>query len=896
MFVESVAWHSLTIRESIERLRSTRQGLTTSEAAGRLREFGPNEVEHHGPPSALRLLAAQFWSPLVAILLVATAVSWLVDEHTDAYVIFGVVLFNALVGFWQERRSGQAMAALRSLTPQEVHVLRDGVERVIPDAVVVPGDVVLLEAGTIIPADGRLIEAINLKVDEAVFTGESVPVEKGTDASAPTTPLADRHNSGSRGTTVVAGRGQLLVAATGMQTRSGAIVAAAGTSRREATPFQRGLSSFARRLTIAILGLAALVFFVGLGRHLPASEVFLLAISLVVSLIPEGLPVVITLTLAWGMWRLAARRALIRKLAAVETLGSVTTIAADKTGTLTAGQMMVEALVTNRSVLRVTGEGYDRHGDFFLDDQPVDPLVSPETSLALKVGALCNDARFAAAPQGGVIPIGDPTELALLVAAEKAGFSIEKLREEYPRVGEFPFDFKLRYMVTLHRQVDGRQLVAVKGAPRQLLVLCQSVSVNGTSVPFDAAAKEHVHATYEQLAVRGLRGLAVAAATVDEDVRSLEDEHVARRLTFLGLVGMRDAIRPEARSTVEAAQAAGIRVLMLTGDYRVTAHAVAAEIGLLSHQTDQAVLDGQALAYLDDAALSERLPHLRVLSRVAPEDKLRIARLLKARGEVVAMTGDGINDVPALTEANVGVAIGSGATDAAKEASDIIVTDGNLSSIVAAVAEGRTIFANIQRALHYLLASNATALLVILASLAAGLPLPLLPTQIIWLNAVTDPFMGLGLAREPQSPTVLKEPPRPPREPIVTNRDWTRIAALAIAMTIGTFGAYLVAVVTGVTDGVRFGVTLTALALNEWLSAFAFRAPSRSLVETLRRNRWLAFGLIAVILLQAVVLYSQPVAEIFHVASLTVVWVLVAVAGAVPVVIVDTLWRRWRHV
>lgn len=894
--MEPVAWHSLTIPESIERLRSTRQGLTSSDAASRLREVGPNDVEHRGPPSALRLLAAQFWSPLVAILLAAAAVSWLVEERTDAYVIFGVVLFNAFVGFWQERRSGQAMAALKSLTPQEAHILRDGVERLIPAAEVVPGDVILLEAGTVIPADGRLIEAINLKADEAVFTGESLPVEKSTDPVAPTTPLADRHNSGWRGTTVVAGRGHILVVATGMQTRLGAIVAAAGLTRRDATPFQRGLGSFARRLTIAILGLAAVVFLIGLARDLPASAVLLLAISLVVSLIPEGLPVVITLTLAWGMWRLAARRALIRKLTAVETLGSVTTIAADKTGTLTAGQMMVETIVTNRSAFRVTGEGYDRRGDFFLEDQAVDPLASPETSLALKVGALCNDARFAAAPQGVVIPIGDPTELALLVAAEKAGLSLEKLHDEYPRVGEFPFDFALRYMVTIHRQADGRQLVAVKGAPRQVLALCQSVSVNGTSVPFDPAAKEQVHAAYEQLAARGLRGLAVAVATVDDDVRSLQDEHVVRHLTFLGLLGMRDAIRPEAKATVEAAQAAGIRVLMLTGDYRVTAQAVATEIGLLARSDDQAVLDGQALADLDDAAVSQRLPHLRVLSRVAPEDKLRIARLLKARGEVVAMTGDGINDVPALTEANVGVAIGAGATDAAKEASDMIVTDGNLSSIVAAVAEGRTIFANIQRALHYLLASNATGLLVILASLAAGLPLPLLPTQIIWLNAVTDPFMGLGLAREPQSPTVLQEPPRPPREPIVTNRDWTRIAALAIAMTIGTFGAYLAAVITGAADGVRFGVTLTALALNEWLSAFAFRAPVRSLVATLRRNRWLAFGLVAVVLLQAVVLYVPPVAEIFHVATLSVVWALIAVAGAIPVVVVDLLWRRWRHV
>lgn len=890
-----ISWHSLTVPEVVERLRSSLQGLTPVAAYQRLKEVGPNEVEHHGPPSAFKLLAAQFVSPLVGILVVAAAVAWLVGEQTDALVIVGVVLFNAVIGFWQERKSGQAMEHLRSLTPQEVHVLRGGVERLVPVQDVVPGDAVLLEAGTVLPADGRLVEALNLKVDEAVFTGESVPAEKGTAALPETTTAADRRNSSWRGTTVVAGRGQLLVTDTGMGTRLGGIVAAAGQTKREATPFQRGLGVFAQRLTLVIVALAALVFLVGLARALPTSDVFLLAVSLVVSLIPEGLPVVITITLAWGMWRLAQRKALIRKLAAVETLGSVTTIAADKTGTLTVGQMMVEAVVTDRATLRVTGDGYGRPGGFFRAEGLIDPLVVPEVALALKVSALCNDARFAPAPAGGEVPIGDPTELALLVAAEKAGFSLPKLHEDYPRVGEFPFDFRLRYMVTIHRQGDGQQLVAVKGAPRQVLALCSLVSVNGTAVPFAEAAKAQVRASFEALARRSLRGLALAYAVVAEDVRSLEDEHLRSRLTFLGLFGLRDAIREEARATIAAAEAAGIRVLMLTGDYRLTAEAVAAEIGLLKRSDHDAVLDGQALMNESDEALLERLPRLRVLSRVAPEDKLRVARLLKRRGEIVAMTGDGINDVPALSEANVGVAIGASATDAAKEAADMIVTDGNLSSIVAAIAEGRTIYANIQRVLQYLLASNAAGLLVILGALIAGLPLPLLPTQIIWLNAVTDPFMGLGLAREAQSPTVLRERPRPPHQPIVSRRDWQRVAVLAIAMGAGTFAAFAVEVARAARPEVRFSVTLTALALNEWLSAFAFRAEGRSLLASLRENRWLAWGFLTVLALQAIVLYVPAAAAVLHVTALAPFDLLVALAAALPVVVVDLVWRRRAH-
>lgn len=885
--MKTTDWHALSIPDLARRLETTLAGLTSGEAAHRLREIGPNVVEHRGPPSALRLVLSQFRSPLIAILFVAAFISFLVRERTDAWVIFGVVVFNAGIGFLQERRASKAMEELRSLTPHAVHVLRDGVERLIPSADLVPGDLVLLEAGAVLPADGRLVEAVNLKVSEAVFTGESVPVEKRSDPLPADTPAGNRHNLAWRGTTVVAGRGELLVTETGMRTRFGEIVRIVGGARKEVSPFQRGVNAFARRLTGIILALAAIVFVIGLMQRFPLNQIFLLSVSLVVSLIPEGLPVVITLTLAWGMWRMARRKALIRRLSAVETLGSVTTIAADKTGTLTFGQMMVEELTAGRWQVTVSGQGYDRQGDFFLKGKPVDPLVNPEVGLALKVGALCNDARFSPA-EGGEQPIGDPTELALLVAAEKAGLKQSALAETLPRVGEFPFDFHLRYMVTFHRTADGGQFVAVKGAPRQILELCDEQSVNGAIVPLTAEDKAGVRERFEAMARRGLRGLALAYALTRDDRRLLRAPDLKRRLVYLGLAGLRDPIRTEAAETIRLAQGAGIRVLMLTGDYRVTAETVGREIGLTSGRSGEA-LDGSELAQLADPALAERLPKLTVVSRVSPEEKFRIARLMKQRGQVVAMTGDGINDVPALSEADIGIAIGAAATDAAKEASEMVVTDGDLSSIVAAVAEGRTIFRNIQRVLFFLLASNFSELVLILIAILAGLPLPLLPTQIIWLNAITDPFLGIALAREPSKPSILRERPRPVQQPIIERDHWFRIGLLALTIGVSTFALFLTEQWRQPDRNHVLAMTLTSIALAEWLSAFTFRSSRLSIFTRQAVNPLLAPAFLTVLALQLAILYLPRLNELFHVAPLSLTDWFLAVVFAVPVLIVDEI-------
>lgn len=886
--MQTVPWHALPIPDVARRLASSPDGVSWSHAEQQLALKGLNLVEHRRGLAGWRLFGAQLKSPLIIILLIAAGIAYAIGEHTDGIVIASIVVFNALVGYWQERQAGRAMERLRSLTPQEVAVIRDGREHRIASERLVPGDVIILETGVVLPADGRLIEAVNLKVNEAVFTGESVPAEKSAAAFPEGTALADQHDMAWRGTTVVYGRGRLLVTETGMATRIGEIVRAVGAAKREATPFQKKLNAFSRRLTGIVFFFALIVFVTGLARALPMETVFLLAVSLVVSLIPEGLPVVITLTLATGMWQMAKRQALIRKLTAVESLGSVTTIAADKTGTLTFGEMMVEHVAVADHVVNVTGEGYSIRGDFFIGQQPLDPSTIPELVVALKVAALCNDARFAETMDGKPSPVGDPTEIALLVLAEKAGFQHRKLLEAMPRVGEFPFDFNVRYMVTFH-SVDGgrRQFVAVKGAPRQILDLCDKVSLHGQHHPFRPEAKDRVREQFEHMAQDGLRGLALAYAETTDDWRSLASHHLKGKLTYLGLCALRDTIRSEARETLAIAEQAGIRVLMLTGDYRVTAVAVARDIGLLETPHPLAVLDGKELAALSPAALRERLPHLRVASRVSPEQKLRIARAFVDQGKVIAMTGDGINDVPALSVATVGIAIGANATDAAKDAADMIVTDGRLSSIVAAIREGRTIYRNIQRTLLFLLASNFAELIVIVVALFAGLPLPLLPTQIIWLNAITDPFMGIALAQEPGKATVLQEPPRPVQQPIVNRGQWLRIGWVALAIAFGTFLVFLRELRLGVSPEHLYAMTLTTMALGEWFSAFAFRSSRRSFFSLFSTNRFLWPALALVLALQVGILYVPTLATVFHVAPLTAVDWLIAFLGGLPVLILE---------
>ncbi|MBI2984364.1 MAG: cation-transporting P-type ATPase [Candidatus Kerfeldbacteria bacterium] len=891
--MELPPWHSLTVEASLERLGSTLEGWSPDQAESARQIFGPNSLPP--PPERLpwQLFLDQFRSALIYILVIAATISLLIGETRDAIVIFGVVLLNAAIGYRQERQASRAMSELLQLPTDEVNVIRDGQELRLPIGAVVVGDIVVVATGDSVPADGRWVETLSLRLNEASLTGESVPISKVSDPLPSSTALTDQHNMGWRGTTVVAGRGQLLVTATGPNTRFGSIIAEMQTVDRRTTPFQVKLNTFSRRLAVATLGLGLLLFLLGLARQFPISQMFLLTVSMIVSIIPEGLPVVITVAMAYGMRAMARRQVVVRTLASVETLGAVTVAATDKTGTLTYGEMMMVKAWVDRQVFHFTGEGYRPAGDIFLHDRKVAAAEHPGLSLLLRFGALNNDARFSLDQHGRRVPIGDPTELALVVAAEKGGWRKMELEDAHPRRGEFPFDYQRKYMVTWHEWEKDQRLVVVKGAPQSILSLCQRQWRRADIAPLGDVDRAAAMELYEQWAADALRGLAIGYAIQPKDGSIESIDSLGPALVFVGLVGLQDAVRPEARSAIIAMRQAGIRTIMVTGDFRRTGEAVAARLALLDGAGSTAVLDGAEVDRLDDQRLAARLATVRVGTRLTPEHKLRIARLLKRSGEIVAMTGDGINDVPALTEADVGIAVGRQSSDAAKEAADLVLVDGNFENVTAAIAEGRRIYRNIRRAMFYLLASNFGELLLIVITLLAGLPLPLLPTHIIWLNAVTDPFLGIALAREPKSPTVMTEQPHDPGEPIVTRGVWARIASAATAIAAGSFVVYLYGQLADRSPAQQFGLTLTTIALAEWLTGLAARSATRSVFRLVNQNWSMIAAFITVVSLQVMILYIPALANLFHIAPLSFGDWLVALAGALPVLAMEEVRKWW---
>lgn len=887
---EESAWHTVTVEQVLQKLQVSLSGVQTESVGARRKQYGRNDIPQQHRRSTLIVLVSQFRSPLVLVLFAAAAISFWFHAVADGWIILFIIAFNGAVGFYQEKRAGHAMERLQSMTPQRVLVLRDAEEKEILADQLVVGDIVKLEVGSIVPADGRIVEAINLKINEAVFTGESVPAQKHSDPLPVSTGQSDRRNCAWRGTVVAGGRGILVITAVGAATRFGEIVREVADIGSQETPFQKKIGEFARRLAFVIVLLSLGVFIVSVMRGIDFERALLLGISLVVSLIPEGLPVVITLTFAWGMWEMAKRRALIRKLYAVETLGSVTVIATDKTGTLTFGEMMVERIVIGERKISVTGEGYRKNGDFFESEKRIAPIEDPIMRKLLEIGILNNDSRITHDDKGRERWMGDPTEICLIVLGEKAGFRHADLDLAFPRVGEFPFDFSLKYMVTFHTTPEGKTLIAVKGAPRQILQLCTRKMTPRGIEEFTDHDRDHIRAEFEAIAARSLRGLAFAYAEVEGKWELITHQNLHEHLVYLGLVGIRDTIRPEARETIQSARSAGIQVVMLTGDYHETAINVAKEIGLLtSDEHEERVLDGKDIDVLSDEQLRMRLRRTVVYSRVSPEQKYRIAQQFKASGEIVAMTGDGINDVPALSEANIGVAIGMTSTDAAKEAAEMVITDGNLSSIVSAIEEGRAIFRNIQRVLIFLLASNFGELILICCAIFLGLPLPLLPIHIMWLNVITDPFLGIALAREPKGPEIMREPPRAPKKPVIDRARWGRIALDGITIGITAFIVFIIMLSRNRPEHEIYAVTLTAVALGEWTIAFTSRSSRRSTFSRFFSNKYIVPVTLVVVAMQVSILSVPSLLSAFHLDRIgTIDWVL-AGSVAVAVLIVEEL-------
>jgi len=868
-------------------------GLSTEEAAQRLAADGRNELRTAPGPSPLLLFLAQFKNLVIWVLIGAAVLSALLGEGADAIAIAAIVFLNACIGFYQEYRAEQAVAALRKMAAPLARVVRDGRATVIPAAEVVRGDVLLLEAGDLVAADARLIEAASLRANEAPLTGESQPVEKDSaPLSAAETALADRRNMVYLGTSVVGGQGRALVAATGMQTEVGRIASLLEDAGDGETPLQRRLDRVGRSLLAASLAIVALVFLLGLMRGEPPGRMLLAAVSLAVAAVPEGLPAVVTVALALGVGRMARRNALVRRLPAVETLGCTQVICSDKTGTLTVGQMTVTALWVAGRELEVTGQGYSPEGDLLEGGRSVlaGEVAAVRTVLTLAAG--CNEAELDNR-EGRAGIVGDPTEAALLVAAAKIGIHRAAMETESPRLRVLPFDSERKRMTLVRRTVDGPRAF-VKGAPDLLLSRCSHcLAPDGSVIALTEAARAQILEANDTLAGRALRVLAVAFRDLSEaDCAHLDDEPLEGDLVFAGLLAMYDPPRAEAAEAVKRCQQAGIRVVMITGDHPATAAAVAQELGLL--RPGQEVVSGLQVQQMSDEELEQRVERIAVYARVTAEDKLRVVRALKARGAVVAMTGDGVNDAPAIKEASIGVAMGITGTEVTKEASDMVVTDDNFSSIVAAVEEGRGIYDNIKKCLQYLLAGNTAEILLMLAAVLVGWPLPLLPLQLLWINLVTDGLPALALATDPVDPGVLSRPPRRPDEQFA-DRAFLRLVFLTGALTAGValLAFYYGLVVERNLVAAR-NYAFSALVFAELFRSFGVRSPDRPLWR--RRgpgNLRLTLVVIVSVLLQIFIHHVPALQRLFGIEPISAAACAGLLAlGTIPLLVLE-LRKAW---
>ena len=876
-------WYRKTRDQVVTLLKTDAEaGLDPAEVGQRLAEHGPNELVERAAKSPWRILWEQLTGTMVVILIVAALVSGFLGDWKDAVAIMAIVILNAVLGFSQEYRAEQAMAALKQMAVPTVKVRRNGQVREISARELVPGDIVLLEAGALVPADGRLLEAINLRVEEAALTGESEPVEKSARAlERVDLPVGDRINMVYMGTVVTYGRGTAVVTETGMATELGRIADLIQTVEREPTPLQRRLEQLGRGLALAAGGIVAVVFVLGLLQGESVRLMFLTAISLAVAAVPEGLPAVVTIALALGAQRMLKRQALIRKLPAVETLGSVTVICSDKTGTLTENRMTV-------TVLDVLGEKQEidtllRKG-VPVADAEVLPGERPEVrslGLLAKAAALCNDASLEATEDGGYRAVGDPTEGALVVAAAELGLVKSDLDVRWPRVAEVPFTSERKRMTTVHRvavtseETDapwccGAHVAFAKGAVDSLLEISERVWSGDGEIPLDDALRQRIVAANDGLAAQGQRVLGVAFRPLNGDFDTSPEEASAdeaaleREMTFIGLVGMIDPPRPEVRDAVQTAKAAGIRPVMITGDHPLTARQIAWELGI---GADDQPLTGQELARMTVDDLEEVVGAVAVYARVSPEHKLKIVQALQDRGQIVAMTGDGVNDAPALKKADIGVAMGITGTDVSKEAADMVLLDDNFATIVAAVKEGRTIYDNIRKFIKYTLTSNAGEIWVMLLAPLLGMPLPLLPLQILWINLVTDGLPGLALGVELPERDTMRRAPYHPQESIFGRGLGRHVAWVGLLMGL-------------VSLGVGFGtwqggwahwqtMLFTTLTLSQMGHALAVRSRDSLFKIGLLSNKALLGAVLLTFVLQLAVVYLPFLQGLFNTTALT---------------------------
>ncbi len=791
-------------------------GLTPEEAAARLQKYGPNRLEGGKEKSVFQMILEQLKDFLVIILMIAAVISILLGEELEGVIILAIVVLNTFLGVYQENKASNALKALKEMASPHAKVLRGGevVEVASPD--VVPGDIVILEAGDYVPADVRLIETVNLKIDEAALTGESVPAEK--DAAAvleADAGLGDRINCGYMGTVITYGRGRGIITDTGMQTQMGHIAGMLSGTPDESTPLQKKLDKLGKQLGVVCLSICGIIFLLGLLHGMELFDIFMTSVSLAVAAIPEGLTVVVTVVLAMGMQKMVKCNAIVKRLSAVETLGSTTVICSDKTGTLTQNKMTIQKLFDASKTYAVSGSGYSPVGE--ITDEAGNKPAPGVLDKLIEGALLCNDASYHPDTQS---IIGDPTEGAMVVLAHKYGMVKADWEKKYPRLQEIPFDSDRKLMSTFH-QKDGVTLMYTKGAPDELLRRCTEVEINGERLPLSQEKREEILGKNQEMAQSALRVIGVAYRTVEKAESSLELEN---DLVFVGLMGMIDPPREEAKAAIDVCKGASIQVKMITGDHKITASAIGAQLGIATDRT----VEGREISEMTDEQLRECVKTTNIFARVSPEHKVRLVDAVKANGNIAAMTGDGVNDAPSLKHADIGVAMGITGTDVSKEAADMILTDDNFASIVSAVSEGRTIYSNIRKVVGFLLSCNIGEILVILFAMLVNLPVPLVAIQLLSINLITDAFPAFALGMEKEEPGTMSRPPRDPAEPIINRKMAVAVIIQSIALAIGTLGSFIYGYYVHDSLEVARSACFFTLVLGELLRAYSARSETTS--------------------------------------------------------------------
>ncbi len=856
-------WYSFSVEKIFNKLESSDRGLSSDLAKERLKQYGANSFPEEKPHSKVRLFLSQFQSPLIYILFAASAVVFALGETVDGSIILFVLIFNAVVGVIQEGKAQNTLLALKKFVETNATVLRDGKEYIIPDKEVVPGDILILQEGGRIPADARVVLSESLKVDEASLTGESEPIYKTTEVlDGDSLPTAEQKNMVWRGTHIAVGHGRAVVVATGLSTVIGGIAKQISSIDTE-TPLKANIRHLSRLIIATVAVISTVLFIGGVSMGHTAKEMFTTVVSLSVSIIPEGLPIVMTLVLATGVWRMSKRNALVKKLQAVEALGQAQVIAVDKTGTITKNELVIRKVWAGDKLFEISGTGYEPKGETSFEGNVINAVDHDELLYLGKATALASTARLSYDEESKEWRIsGDPTEAAMLVFSEKIGFNKEDLLRESPLLSEISFDYKLKYHATVH-SVEESPLLTVAGAPEVILALCKDIRRGGKNHALLKKEKEELEAIFTRMSEEGLRVIAVA---VRHDAPKQLKVDSINALSFVGFFGMQDTLRPEVREAMSRAKEAGIKVVMITGDHRITARAIAKEAGI--YQEGDIVLTGDEIESMNEIELANKLSGTTVFARVTPEHKMQIINAYKKRGEIIAMTGDGVNDAPSLVAADLGVSMGKIGTEVAKEASDIVLLDDNFGSIISAIEEGRNIYKTIKKVILYLFSTSTGEVLVISVALFLGYPLPILAAQIIWLNFVTDGFLDVALAMEPKEKGLLLGTFEHPKKYIVDSLMIQRMVVMAIPMMLGTLFLFSQYFVTDIAKA--WTVSLTTLAVFQWFNAWNCRSENRSIFSMeWFSNKYLIGATMLVIVFQILAVYTPIMQTILRTVPLT---------------------------